>query len=513
MADPERRWSLRYRVLVIAVYLVFVVVLASVSAQAVAEANGPDAAGTVLRWIPIGLALMISGISINLVPKIVGALWKRPEAANIGFVDLGGWLWGKLRQPARVVAVLVVVAALVAAGLAIRPQSSDLEAGPLRIMTGFGNSPNDPRSVLIDQWNRLHPSNQVEIDFASGETDQQHERMVNDAKPGGVHRADVYVLDVVWMAEFVDRGYVRELTVPEQDLADFVPNVIGTCRRSGKLWALPFNTDAGLLFHRSDIPGVSRPESWDDYSGAGAVAAVAAARSAGHAIEAADAAQLGDEEMLTITALEAIWAAGGRVVGGNGQVLLNPNGTAVDFGVAERRGIEKLAAAARNRDVVPADARQTTSSQAAEAFAAGRTLFMRNWPVARDAVGKRVYFEAVAPPHPSVLGGQNLAVSASTDKPRAAQALIEFLTNASSQLILSEVGGFAPTRQSAYINARRLYSQELRTAVDRAQLRPVTPCYTEFSRAFRKGINRALNAGGELEPGFAEELARIWKCA
>lgn len=513
MADPERRWSLRYRLFVIGFYLLFVLVLATVSAQAVATANEPHGAGSVLSWVPTGLILVISGISINLVPMVVPAVWRRPERANIGFVDLCRWLWGKLRQPLRAGGVLLVVAALVAIGVVIRPQPTGLEPGRLRIMTAFDNSQSDPRSVLIDQWNRLHPENQVDIEFASGETDQQHARMVNDAKPGGAHIADVYVLDLVWMAEFVDRGYLREVAVPDQAaLADFVPNVFDTCRRNGKLWALPFNTDAGLLFHRTDIPGVTRPESWDDYFGAGAVAATAAARSAGHQVEAANAAQLADEEMLTVTALEAIWAAGGQVVT-NGQVVLNANSSAVDFSVSDRKGIDKLAAAAANRDVVPKDAKQTTSGQAVESFSAGRTLFMRNWPVSRDEMGKRVDFEAVAPPSPSVLGGQNLAISASTDKPRAAQAFIEFLTTASSQLILSEIGGYAPTRQSAYSNARRPYSQELRTAVERARLRPVTPCYTEFSRAFRQGINRALNAGGQLEPGFAEELAKIWKCA
>jgi multiple sugar transport system substrate-binding protein len=154
-----------------------------------------------------------------------------------------------------------------------------------------------------------------------------------------------------------------------------------------------------------------------------------------------------------------------------------------------------------------------TAGLAVDAFAAGRTPFMRNWPVARDDIGDRVPFKVVAPATPSVLGGQNLAISAASGKPRAAQALIEFLTSASSQLILSELGGFAPTRQSAYTIAKRAFSQQLRVAVERARPRPITRCYTEFSRTFRRGIDRALNAGGTLEPDFAKQAADAWRCA
>jgi multiple sugar transport system substrate-binding protein len=180
------------------------------------------------------------------------------------------------------------------------------------------------------------------------------------------------------------------------------------------------------------------------------------------------------------------------------------------LGPADLQGIANLAAASRDGAIVlPGDSRLAVERDAVTAFSEGRTLFMRNWPVSRDQIGPKVEYGVVAPPTASVLGGQNLAISSSTERPRAARALLEFLASSSSQLILSEIGGFAPTRQSAFANAKRPYSQELRTAVDRARLRPSTPHYTDFSRAFRKGIARALNDGGRLEPGFARELAAI----
>ena len=59
-------------------------------------------------------------------------------------------------------------------------------------------------------------------------------------------------------------------------------------------------------------------------------------------------------------------------------------------------------------------------------------------------------FDVARIPGRSVLGGQNLAIAANSDQPRAAQELIEFLTSARSQQILFERGGFAATREVVY---------------------------------------------------------------
>ena len=77
-------------------------------------------------------------------------------------------------------------------------------------------------------------------------------------------------------------------------------------------------------------------------------------------------------------------------------------------------------------------------------------------------------------------------------------------------LILSEVGGFAPTRQSAYDNARRHDMQELRTALGSARLRPVTRHYVEFSQVLRDGVAEAINdRSGRLKPETLQRLAKI----
>jgi multiple sugar transport system substrate-binding protein len=348
-------------------------------------------------------------VCINSLPTVIVAIWHLTQNGYEQFHEVlrrkkrDLFMQRPLRLLPRLSLVVATVAALVATGVFLRPPPTGLEPGPLVVMTAFAPDPGDVRSMLLDQWNRLNPNNRASFDYAPANFDQQHDRMVGDVKPEGEQRADIYVLDIVWMAEFTTRRYIQPLDesrLGERDLGDFVPKVLDTCYHDGKPWALPFNSDVGLIFHRSDIPGVAPPRTWDDYFGASAKATVAAARTSQPGIEAANAAQLAPEdEMLTITALEAIWAAGGRLIGPNGQPALTADRSRVDFGPADLAGIENLATASRDPDLVLTkddEAKKATAELASQTFGDGRTLYMRNWPIARDAVGDKVPFAVTA---------------------------------------------------------------------------------------------------------------------
>lgn len=395
-------------------------------------------------------------------------------------------------------------------------------------MSAFDESPSDPRRLLINQWNQTHPDNPVRIEDAPGEPDQQHESFLNDVREK--HEADVYVLDIVWMAEFIKYDYIQPLDESRRTSkdADFVPNVLATARdaNGGKegLWALPFNTDVGLMYYRSDVPGLGEPGDWEDYFGAEAKSTFAAVKQnpqlsaiAGK-LRSANAAQLADEETLTVTAFEAMWATRGEVVNKDGRFVFNRSGE-VNFDDRALEGLKNLATGYHDPDIVQPGAGEADEDNAVRVFEDQQALFMRNWPLAYDKLmgttKNAVPFEVSALPHTSVLGGQNLAISRRTDKPKAAQALIEFLTNPSSQLILFEVGGFPPTQQSvlkANSQASRPYVQDLRSAIEGARHRPIIPCYAEFTKEFRTGIKRALNNNGTFEPDFPRLLAKFGRC-
>ena len=381
-----------------------------------------------------------------------------------------------------------------------------LEPGELVIMSSVDESRDGQRQRLLDQWNYLHgDTNPARIELVNRDPAKAHGEMLD--APSGV---DILNLDVTWTAEFAAAGRIRAWDDP--DLTGFLEEPLRTCEYRDSLYALPFNTDAGLLFYRTfrraGAPWPEPPATWDD---------VASARSTAFdeglepKMEAGYAAQLDpDSEILTVTALEAIWSAGGDVVDDNGNVVIDSD--------AAENGLRRLSdGQTGSRPVILPDSRTFDEKKSMKAFGDGRVVAMRNWPVAfRDlqpvTVANKAFQYAVTtvPGRTSVLGGQNLAISASSEQPKAAQALIEFLTGERSQQILFEHGGLAATREIVYTDRNVLtnypYAATLLEAIRRARPRPVTPHYTEFSAEFRKVVTEAWSNDGEIAPAQAQRL-------
>ena len=148
---------------------------------------------------------------------------------------------------------------------------------PLRAGRADGRRARDPQAATTARATSGRPAStcgttstrkRARIVELSGNADQQRNEMVRLAQdPDGV--VDVYNLDVTWTAEFAENDYIVPLTGVSTD--DFLSGPLDTCRYerrfdgipfSGeKLWALPFNTDAGLLYYREGL--VERPVDWD----------------------------------------------------------------------------------------------------------------------------------------------------------------------------------------------------------------------------------------------------------
>jgi len=424
----------------------------------------------------------------------IGLAWERVKAAKgrTGFV--AGLAAG-------------TTLALVGANLLVdRDAREPLEEGTIVILSSFDESIGEQQLALVRQWNATHPKHQAEFRELQGIADDHYSEMVGQAE-ASKSDVDIFSLDVPWVAEFADRGFLREMPVTDEDLDGFLAQPLETCRWGGKLWALPFYTNAGLLYYRSDLlanlePPTGWPQLTNDITKAFAAIADKPRPAAGYA------GQLADYEGLTVNALEAIWAAGGDVVDRDGNVVIDSP--------EARDGLRRLATglAHTNPQVIDRDARTYHETETTQTFREGRLLFMRNWPLAlRDletTETSTISYAVVPLPGPSVLGGQNLAIANSTDQPAAARALIQFLTSPRSQQILFERGGFAATRELVYhddsVKRQYPYAQTLLSALRIARPRPVTPHYAQFSKTFRQGVNEALDNDGELPDDFASRL-------
>ncbi|MEU8242988.1 extracellular solute-binding protein [Actinoplanes missouriensis] len=404
--------------------------------------------------------------------------------------------------------VLVMVTAVAARNVFREPDEPRQQQQPGRaelvIYSGVDESTGGQRQKLIEEWNAENRDTPARLVSLSRSADAQHSEMRATAQ-SDVSDADIYNLDTTWTAAFASAGYILPLD-PSTDTSGFLGPPLETCRFEGKLWALPFNTDAGLLYYRKSVPGSALPAALPPGPND-----VRALRNAMPGMEAGFVTPLDAYEGLTVSALEAIWAEGGEVYDREKDLVV------IDSKEA-RAGLRKLAAAMDRVDDLPPAVhpksmtfREDTSR---EAFREGKVALMRNWPVAygqlRSGDKPLTDFDVRSLPGPSVLGGQNLAVASSTDNPRAAQKLIQFLTSEESERRLFRDGGLAATRTAAYndpaVIRSQPYASTLKQAVENAKARPETTHYALFSSTFQDIVTQTLNSDGKLPDDAVKRL-------
>src|SRR5581483_3162157 len=106
---------------------------------------------------------------------------------------------------------------------------------------------------LLQGWNRTHPGEKVTLVELPDSADETHAQMTTDLRGGDRGRFDVLNIDVNWTSEFAAAGWIRPLPRDRFPLQSFLPPVVDTATYDGRLYAVPYVTNAGLLLYRKDI--------------------------------------------------------------------------------------------------------------------------------------------------------------------------------------------------------------------------------------------------------------------
>ncbi|MFG2607980.1 ABC transporter substrate-binding protein [Streptomyces sp. NPDC048514] len=403
--------------------------------------------------------------------------------------------------------VLVVIMAGYVASGARADEGGAQGRGPLTLatagdLTGY-------LGPLLRGWNRAHPGEKVTLVELPDSADETHAQMTTDLRGGDRGRFDVLNIDVNWTSEFAAAGWIRPLPRARFPLRSLLPPVVDTATYDGRLYAVPYVTNAGLLLYRKDVlaeEGVRPPRTWAELEHD---AKTLAPR---HGL-GGYAGQFLPYEGLTVNAAEAVYSAGGTILGAEGTRVT------VDSAAA-REGIGFLARGVRE-GWIPKQALTYKEEESKQAFQDGHLLFLRNWPyvyAVASAKGSKVAGKIGAVPLPgpdgpgtSVLGGSNLAVNAHTRHPDSAARLIAYLTSEPVQRQVLTRGALPPVRAALYADpalVRRFpYLPTLRTAVLTAAPRPKSAHYDQVSLVVQAVVQDALT--GRLTPGQAvRRLAR-----
>ncbi|MGW8952121.1 ABC transporter substrate-binding protein [Streptomyces sp. NPDC055709] len=345
---------------------------------------------------------------------------------------------------------------------------------------------------LLEGWNRGHPDEKVTLVELPDSADETRAQMTTGLRSGD-GRFDILNIDVAWTSEFAAAGWIAPLESRRFPLNSFLPPVVDTATYDGKLYAVPYVTNAGMLYYRKDIldrEGERPPATWAELE---RQARTIAPR---HGL-GGYAGQFLPYEGLTVNATEAVYSAGGTILGDDGRVTVDS--------AAARSGVDFLARGVRD-GWIPREALTYKEEESRQAFQDGRLLFLRNWPYAyAGASGKDSpvagKFGAVPLPGPdgagtSVLGGSNLAVSTRARHPESASDLIAYLTSAPVQRKVLTEGALPPVRAALYQDPALIrefpYLPALRASVLAAAPRPKSARYEQVSLAVQAVVHDAM---------------------
>jgi multiple sugar transport system substrate-binding protein len=378
---------------------------------------------------------------------------------------------------------------------------------------------------LVNWWNLneepltgIH----VQLDTIDGGATLEHSEMLAAAQAGDT-QYDIYNLDNEWVSEFAAGGYIRSLQDAFPTVGFLSEPLASGQNASGQLYAAPFTTDVGLLYYRSDL-----------VQNASSLSTFEQVLQAAHRVQGKDpamtvgyAGQFAKYEGLTVNLLE--------IIRGEAPDAIGPDGAIRDPTVVATTLAQLAVALAPGGQIPGSEVSSYTEAQSYQAFADGHAVFMRNWPIYYNQLtapqsGSTIAarnFGVVPLPFPSVLGGQDLAISTSSAHPAEALQVVEFLTSPQAERCLFAVGGFPATRSSAYagknsklptryqavgqpaVTSRPLcgsatggqlnISKEILQGIAKSAPRPVTPYYTEFSTIVQDQVWPLLSNASQNE--------------
>lgn len=340
---------------------------------------------------------------------------------------------------------------------------------------------------------------------------------------------DVMQIDVVWPGLLANHLLDLSEVLGEDAAAGHFDTIVTNNTIDGRLVAMPWFTDAGVLYYRADLlekHGHDVPTTWQELTDI-ARDIKDAERAEGNERMQGFVFQGRAYEGLTVNALEWVSSfGGGTVVDQDGEVTINNEKAAEALDLA----------ASWIGDISPEGVLNYTEEEARGVFQGGNAVFMRNWPYAwslaqsedsdvRDSVGVTQLPAGGEDGRSAAgLGGWNLAVSRYSEHPELAADLVAFLAGEEEQKRRAIQASYNPTIDALYQDEEVLeavpFFGTLYHTFTNAVARPSAPtgdAYGRVSNAFfstshdvLSGTKNGADAVADLEGDLLRLKRRNW---
>ncbi|MGH7817050.1 MAG: ABC transporter substrate-binding protein [Candidatus Binatia bacterium] len=352
----------------------------------------------------------------------------------------------------------------------------------------------------IADFEKENPGVKISREIGPQSSTQLHDLITQKLKNRDTEM-DVFVMDVIWPAEFASAGWAlpldRFFAAVEQK--QFLDAPIQANRYRGQTFGVPLFVDAGLLYYRKDLLekyGMSPPRTWLELV---EVAKTILAREQDpHLV--GFSGQFKQYEGLICNMMEYILSNGGALW----------DESRLKSAISQRPAVEAVRFV-RDRIIGQIAHRGVLAYEEPESlvlFTEGRAIFHRNWPyawnVANDPQRSKIAGKIGMMPLPSfpgakgvaALGGWQLAISRFAKKSELAWRFVAFMTSDSMQKRITLNTGRAPARAALY-NDREVLDKvpqlkSLWETFKQAVPRPTTPVYVPLSNIMQRYFSSVL---------------------
>ncbi|MHC4664205.1 MAG: ABC transporter substrate-binding protein [Planctomycetota bacterium] len=364
--------------------------------------------------------------------------------------------------------------------------------------------------AVADAFMEKNPGISVELREGPASTDER-ENMYTTSFMAEDAVYDLVYMDIIWVPKLASKSWLEPLdeNFPAAQREKFLPGDIAGSVYNAKIYRVPMQSDAGMLYYRKDLlekAGLKPPETFDELLT--------------HANKIQSPPDMWgfvfqgmQYEGLVCNFLEILWGHGADVIDSNGKVVLDsPEGTAA---------LSWLVKAVRADKICPPGVTTYQEEESRNIFHEGRAVFMRNWPYAwgkaqeegskiKDKIGIIPMVHAPGKKSAATLGGWGLGISAHSRNKEAAWKFIEFATSAKMQKLFHEKKSVIPTRKSLFsdkgILEKNPHYGELYKVLLAARPRPVHPRYAEISDVMQLHVSSAL-VGKETPQEAVKKMA------
>ena len=401
------------------------------------------------------------------------------------------------------IATAGAAAAVAAPGLA-RASSArvvrDLAPVTVTISRGAVTTKNDWMGNVIARFEKANPEIKVKSLFAPQSSTDAHNQYVAQLS-GGSSAVDIYQVDVIWPPEFAAAGWL--LPVDKYITDSFKTDLLHGPRLgttvNGKMYAIPYYTDVGMLFYRTDLLAkykLAPPQTFADL-----VAASQTIIKQEKGVPYGVLWQGAQYEGLFCDICELFWGNGGNI-------LENFTGPKVVINSPQNQvALQFMVDTIHRYKIAPLAVTTYTEEETRHLFQNGKSLFLRNWPyvyslATTDAASKIKGKFAVAPlpgkdgPGASSLGGHSEAITTYSKYKGTALDFLKFIEESDQQKFFMTQGSLAPVLEGIYTDsalvAKFPYLPTLLTSIQNAVPRPVTPFYPAVTKAIQDNSFAAL---------------------